>query len=142
MNLTINSSLVIPAKELKWHFSRSSGPGGQNVNTCDSRVELIFDIRSSSTLTHFQKTLLLNRLENLLINCCLRVISSQSRSQYKNRQYASAQMANLLKENLKPPPKIRKPTKPTFSSQKRSIEIKKYRSALKKKRQNKLSTDD
>ena len=138
MDLTINSRLVIPSKELKWRFSRSSGPGGQGVNTTDSRVELIFDIKGSAVIGPFKKQRLLNQLQSRTINGCLKIIAADERSQYKNRQLALVRLSNLLQEGLKPPPKLRKKTTPSRASQKRRITTKKHRSALKKNRQKDL----
>ncbi len=142
MDLTINSHLVIPSNELKWRFSKSSGPGGQGVNKTDSRVELVFDIKRSSVFGPFQKKRLLDRLDSRCVNGCLNIVSSEERSQYQNRQLAMARLADLLQEGLQPPPKTRKATKPTRASQKRRVTAKKRRSALKQKRQSKPSTDD
>ena len=142
MDLTINSRLVVPSNELKWRFSKSSGPGGQGVNKTDSRVELVFDIKRSSVFGPFHKKRLLERFENRCINGCLNVIASEARSQYQNRQLAMARLAKLLQEGLTPPPKARKATKPTRASQKRRVAAKKHRSALKQERQSKPSTDD
>ena len=142
MDLTINSRLVIPSNELKWRFSRSSGPGGQGVNKTNSRVELVFDIKRSSVFGPFHKKWLLERLENRCDNGCLNIVASEKRSQYQNRQLALARLASLLLEGLKPPPMIREATKPTRASQKRRLITKKHRGALKKKRQSKPSKDD
>ena len=142
MDLTINSRLVIPSKELKWRFSRSSGPGGQGVNTTDSRVELIFDIKHSSAIDLSQKQRLLKQLKSQCINGCLNVVAAKERSQYQNRKLALASLASLLQVGLQPPPKPRKATKPTLAGQKRRMVAKKNRSALKQTRQSKPSTDD
>ena len=142
MDLRINSRLVIPSKELKWRFSRSSGAGGQGVNTTDSRVELVFDIYRSSVIGPFHKQRLLERLKSRCVNGCLKIVAKEERSQYQNRQLALAHLADLLREGLKPPLKERKATKPTRASQKRRVVAKKHRSALKKKRQSKPSTED
>ncbi len=142
MDLTVNSHLVIPSNELKWRFSKSSGPGGQGVNKTDSKVELIFDIGHSSVIGHFHKKRLLERLENRCLNGCINIVVSEERSQYQNRQLALARLADILREGLKAPPKTRKATKPTRASQKRRFDAKKRRSALKQKRQSKPSTDD
>ena len=142
MDLTINSRLVIPSNELKWRFSKSSGPGGQGVNKTDSRVELVFDIKRSSVFGPFHKKRLLERLENQCVNGCLNIVASEERSQYQNRQLAMARLADLLQEGLKPPPKARKATKPTRASQKRRVTTKKHRGALKQTRQSKPSPDD
>ena len=142
MDLIVNPRLIIPSNELKWRFSRSSGPGGQGVNTTDSRVELVFDIKSSSVINLFHKQRLLQNLKSRCINGCLNIIAKEERSQYQNRQLALSRLADLLREGLKPPPKQRKATKPTRASQKRRINAKKQRSALKQKRQSKPSRDD
>ena len=136
MDLTINSRLVIPSKELKWRFSRSSGPGGQGVNTTDSRVELVFDIKHSSVIGPFQKQRLLQNLENRSVNGCLKIVADEERSQYQNRKLALSRLADLLRENLKPSPKTRKATSPTRASKKRRITAKRHRSFLKQRRQN------
>ena len=142
MDLTINPHLVIPYNEMKWRFSRSSGPGGRGVNTTDSRVELVFDIKRSSVIDPFHKQLLLQKYANRCINGCLNIVVQEERSQYQNRQLALARLAYLLREGLKPLPKPRKATKPTRASQKRRINAKKHRGALKQKRQRKPSTDE
>ena len=142
MDLTNNSHLVIPSKELKWRFSKSSGPGGQDVNKTDSRVELVFDIKRSSVFGPFHKQRLFERLENRCVNGCLNIVASEERSQYQNRQLAIARLTELLQEGLKPPPKARKATKPTRASQKRRVTAKKQRGALKQTRQSKPSIDD
>ena len=142
MDLTINSRLVIPSSELKWRFSKSSGPGGQGVNKTDSRVELVFDIKRSSVFGPFHKKRLLERLESRCVNGCVNIVASEERSQYQNRQLAMARLADLLEEGLKPPPKARKATKPTRASQKRRVTAKKHRGALKQTRQSKPLTDD
>ena len=142
MDLAINSRLIIPAAELKWRFSRSSGPGGQGVNTTDSRVELVFDIKRSSVINPFYKQKLLKQLENRCRNGCLKIVAAQKRSQYQNRQLALAHLADLLRVGLKSPPKTRQETKPTRASEKRRIFAKKHRSKLKQKRQRKPSPDE
>ena len=141
MDLTINSRLVIPSKELKWRFSKASGPGGQRVNTTDSRVELVFDIQSSSVISPFYKQRLLTNLRSKISNGCLRVFAAEERSQHQNRKAALARLADLLKEGLKAPQKSRRATKPTLASHKRRISTKKHQGLLKKKRQWKSSED-
>ena len=142
MDLTINSRLVIPSKELKWRFTKASGPGGQGVNTTDSRVELFFDIKRSPTIHPVQKQRLIENLKNRLINNGLRIVAAEERSQYRNRQIALARLANLLQEGLKLPAKSRRVTKPTQASQIRRLNAKKFRGLLKKKRQQKSSADE
>ena len=142
MDLPINSHLIIPSKELKWRFSRSSGPGGQGVNTTDSKVELIFDIKNSSVIGPFRKQRLISQLQSRCINDCLSVTASEERSQYRNRQLALTRMADLLREALKSPSPIRKPTQPTHASKKRRIKSKKKRGTLKRQRQSNPSIND
>ncbi len=142
MNLTINSHLVIPRQELKWRFSRSSGPGGQGVNKTDSRVELVFDINSSSVIDPFVKQRLLQKLGTRCIDGCLNVVASENRSQYQNRKLALARLAVLLREGLKPPLQSRKETRPTYASRNRRIAAKKQRGFLKQSRQIKPSIEE
>ncbi len=142
MDLTINSDLVIPSKELKWRFSRSSGSGGQGVNTTDSRVELIFDINQSSVISSSLKERLLEQVQSRCTNGYLKVVATKERSQYKNRKLALERLKVLLRAGLSPPPKSRKMTKATFASQKRRITAKKHRSRLKEKRQRKPSIEE
>ncbi len=142
MDLTINSRLIIPSKELKWRFSKASGPGGQSVNTSNNRVELILDIKNSSVINTFDKQRLLVKLKNRIINGRLTIVASEERSQHHNRQLALVRLVSLLGEGLKMPPKSRGVTKPTRASRKRRINSKKHRSVLKQKRQSKISIED
>ena len=102
-DLTVNSRLSIPAGELHWRFSRASGPGGQGVNTTDSRVELLFDIETSSSIGPTRKQRLIDRLASRVVAGSIRVVVSEERSQYQNRQLALSRMADLIREGLKPP---------------------------------------
>ena len=142
MNLTINSRLVIPANELKWRFSRASGPGGQGVNKTDSRVELLFDIKQSSVIGPFRKQRLLETLNRNCINGRLRIVVAEERSQYKNRQLALARLACILRQGMKPAPRLRKPTRPTSASKNHRIQAKKKRGILKQQRQRNSLIDD
>ena len=90
MDLEVSRSLTIPAAELGWRFSRSSGPGGQHVNTTDSRVELSWNIGESQVLTDDRRRVLLERLEKRLVGGVLTVTSSERRSQLRNREAASS----------------------------------------------------
>ncbi|HGY5536385.1 MAG: alternative ribosome rescue aminoacyl-tRNA hydrolase ArfB [Prochlorococcus sp.] len=141
-DLKVNPRLTIPAGELHWRFSRSSGPGGQGVNKTDSRVELLFDIETSSSIGPARKQRLIDRLGSRVVAGSIRVVVSEERSQYQNRQLALARMADLIRESLKPPSKTRKPTKPSRSAKKRRVESKKQRGVLKQKRQDKPTVDD
>ena len=137
MNLRINTHLVIPANEIRWRFSRSSGSGGQNVNKTDSRVEIVFNVSESITLTPYQKHLILLQNEVKLNNDCICIAVQDKRTQYQNRQLALSRLAATLRELLKPTPKKRRQTIPTRSSQKRRVDSKKKRGELKKNRQSK-----
>lgn len=134
MDLEVSRSLTIPAAELGWRFSRSSGPGGQHVNTTDSRVELSWSIGESQVLTDDRRRMLLERLEKRLVDGVLTVTSSERRSQLRNREAALEKLAGLVREGLAPPGPKRRPTKPTKGSQRRRLESKGQRSATKAQR--------
>ena len=138
MNLIINSKLKIPTSEIQWRFSRSSGAGGQNVNKTDSRVEIVFNVSESKSLNPYQKNRIITQDEIKLINDCICIVVQDKRSQYQNRQLALRRLVSTLKALLKPPPKERRLTIPTRSSQRRRIESKKKRGQLKKSRQSKI----
>ena len=138
MKLTINSKLEIPANEIQWRFSRSSGAGGQNVNKTDTRVEIVFNISDSKTLTPYHKNRILIQDKIKLINGCICIAVQDKRSQYQNRQLALIRLASTLRELLKPPPKKRRETNPTRSSQRKRIESKKKRGALKRNRKSNI----
>ena len=138
MNLMIKSNLEIPANEIKWRFSRSSGAGGQNVNKTDSRVEIVFSVSESKALSPYQKHMISIHSDVKLTNGCICIAVKDKRSQYQNRQLALSRLASTLKELLKPPPKKRRGTIPTRSSQMKRIESKKKRGQLKRSRQSKI----
>ena len=135
MDLKITKTLVIPSNEIKWRFSRSSGPGGQNVNKIESRVEIIFNLEDSKVLNDCQKEILKRNLKNKLVNNSLRLAVQEHRNQLLNRQLALMKFSSIIKNALNKPFKLRKSTKPTKASQKKRVEIKKKRGALKKSRQ-------
>jgi ribosome-associated protein len=141
-DLHVNAAVVIPAAELQWRFSRSSGPGGQNVNKVETAVELGFDLEGTGAIGPFQKQRLLERLGSRCVAGCLRVAVSEHRSQYQNRQLAMQRLGALLREGLKPPPKLRKPTKPTRGAVKRRVDAKKQKSQIKQDRQRSASMDE
>ena len=141
-DLHVSAAVVIPAAELQWRFSRSSGPGGQNVNKVETAVELGFDLEGTGAIGPFQKQRLLERLGSRCVAGCLRVAVSEHRSQYQNRQLAMQRLADLLREALKPPPKLRKPTKPTRGAVKRRVDAKKQKSQVKQARQRCASMDE
>ena len=138
MNLRINTKLELPANEIQWRFSRSSGAGGQNVNKTDSRAEIVFNVFESTTLTSDQKHRISIQNEVKLINGSICIAVQDKRTQYQNRQLALNRLASILRELLKPPPKKRRETIPTRSSQRKRIESKKKRGELKRKRQSKI----
>ncbi len=123
----IPDGLVIPAGELVERFSRSPGPGGQSVNTTDSRVELEYDVAGSAALTDTQRERLLRRLPTSVV----RVVASEHRSQHRNRVAARERLAELLRESLAPPPPQRRATKPTRGSKERRLDAKKQRGRTK-----------
>ena len=138
MNLRINSKLEIPGNEIKWRFSRSSGAGGQNVNKADSRAEIVFNVSESKTLTPYQKYRISIQDEVKLSNGCICIAVQDKRTQYQNRQLALTRLTSTLRELLKSPPKKRRETIPTRSSQRRRIESKKKRGELKRNRQSNI----
>ncbi|AAQ00270.1 MULTISPECIES: alternative ribosome rescue aminoacyl-tRNA hydrolase ArfB [Prochlorococcus] len=135
MDLYIKSNLTIPGNELCWRFSRSSGAGGQNINKTESRVEVIFNIQASKVLSTFQKDRISEHLKTKLINGSIHIAVQERRTQYQNRQLALTRLATLIKYGLKPFAKIRRATKPTKSSQKKRVALKKQRGKIKKNRQ-------
>ena len=135
MDLKITKTLVIPSNEIKWRFSRSSGPGGQNVNKIESRVEIIFNLEDSKVLNDYQKEILKRKLKNKLVNNSLRLAVQEHRNQLLNRQLALMKLSSIIKNALNKPLKLRKYTQPTKASQKKRVEVKKKRGELKKNRQ-------
>ena len=135
MDLKITKTLVIPSKEIKWRFSRSSGPGGQNVNKIESRVEIIFNLEDSKVLNDYQKETLKRNLKKKLVNNSLRLAVQEHRNQLLNRQLALMKFSSILKNALNKPFKLRKSTRPTKASQKKRVDVKKKRGELKKSRQ-------
>jgi ribosome-associated protein len=132
--LRIRGSLLIPESELAWRFSRSSGPGGQGVNTTDSRVELLFDVAASPSLGPALRARALARLGARLTDGVLSVTASEHRSQLRNREEAQRRMEAIIGDAIAPPPRARRPTKPTRGSVNRRIEVKKRRSEVKRLR--------
>ena len=130
----MNGWLVIPAAELHERFSRSSGPGGQSVNTTDSRVELSFDVAGSSALPEWARERITERLAGRLAGGVLTVTASEQRSQLANRQAARARMTALLKDATAPPQRPRVPTRPGRAANERRLEAKRSRAATKRAR--------
>ncbi|MFF1817073.1 alternative ribosome rescue aminoacyl-tRNA hydrolase ArfB [Kribbella sp. NPDC058245] len=132
--LIVRPGLVIPEGELSWRFSRSSGPGGQSVNTTDSRVELSFDLAGTTVLSGVLKTRALERLESRLVDGVLTIAASEYKSQWRNREAARARLAALLRESIAPPPPPRRPTKPSKGSVRRRLDAKTRRGQTKRLR--------
>ena len=124
----IRGSVSLPEAELMWRFSRSSGPGGQHVNTSDSKVELSFDLAKTEALPAVWKQRALERLAGRLVDGVVTVRSSEHRSQWRNREAAAVRLTALLAEATAPPPKPRKPTRIPRGINERRLREKKQRS--------------
>jgi ribosome-associated protein len=133
-DLAVTNRLVIPATELTERFSRSSGPGGQGVNTTDSRVELVFDLAGSPSIPDFMKDRMLARLNHRLVNGVITVAASEFRSQFRNREAARMRLAALLRSGAAPPPASRRPTKPSRGAKERRLAEKTRRANVKRDR--------
>jgi ribosome-associated protein len=134
LTLSHGRELVLPAEELRWRFSRSSGPGGQAVNTADSRVELVFDLLATAAIPPHLKARAAARLGSRLVEGALVVAASEHRGQWRNRQAARHRLRALLEEAMRPPPPPRRPTRPGRASVERRLEAKRRRSAIKSER--------
>ncbi|KDN78683.1 alternative ribosome rescue aminoacyl-tRNA hydrolase ArfB [Streptomyces olindensis] len=130
----IRGSVSLPEAELMWRFSRSSGPGGQHVNTSDSKVELSFDLAGTDALPPVWKQRALERLAGRLVDGVVTVRSSEHRSQWRNREAAAVRLAALLAEATAPPPKPRRPTRIPRGINERRLREKKQRSETKRGR--------
>ena len=142
MDLQLSPGVLIPAAALTWRFSRSSGPGGQNVNTTDSRVELVFDLAASEALPPALQARALQRLEGKLVEGCVVIAASEHRSQWQNRVAAQRRLVELLLEAIKPPPPPRRATRPTRGSVQRRLAAKKQRGAIKGQRGSRPQPED
>ncbi len=129
--LRVTRSVLIPERELRWRFSRSSGPGGQSVNTADSRVELSLDIGRTTALGPVQRARALERLRGRLVDGVLTVRASAQRSQLQNREAARERLVAVLAKAIAPPPPARRPTKPSKAATERRIAAKKRRARTK-----------
>ena len=127
----LTTGIVVPAAELTERFSRSSGPGGQSVNTTDSRVELEFDLESSAALTETQRTRGRRFLASRLIDGRISIAASEHRSQLRNRVAARERLADLLREALAPPPPPRRKRRPSLAAKQRRLDDKRHRSETK-----------
>ncbi|MEI7453602.1 MAG: alternative ribosome rescue aminoacyl-tRNA hydrolase ArfB [Actinomycetes bacterium] len=141
-DLVINKSVVIPQAELVVKFSRSSGPGGQGVNTADSRVQLSFDLATSDSMSEFLRERALARLSSKLVDGVITITASEQRSQLQNRKAAEQRLAQILREAIAPPARTRKATRPTKGSVERRLNTKKTRSVTKRLRRSGASNHD
>ena len=121
----------IPAAELDERFSRSSGPGGQSVNTTDSRVELRWDVANSAVVTDEQRARILDRLGPRITDGVLSIVASEQRSQLQNRMAARERLTDLLLDALGPPPPPRRPTRPSRAAKQRRLDDKRRRGDVK-----------
>lgn len=130
-DLHVRAGIVIPAGELRWRFSRSSGPGGQGVNTTDSRVELSWDLAASSALGQAAAQRAVERLGERLVDGVLTVTAAEHRSQWQNRRAAVDRLRSVLAAALAPPPRPRVATRPTKGSVQRRLDDKRRRARTK-----------
>ncbi|MFJ7159247.1 alternative ribosome rescue aminoacyl-tRNA hydrolase ArfB [Streptomyces sp. NPDC101118] len=130
----IRGSVLLPEAELQWRFSRSSGPGGQHVNTSDSAAEVLFDVAATKALPEVWKQRALERLAGRLVGGVLSVRASEHRSQWRNREMAMVRLASLLAEATAPPPKPRRATKVPRGINERRLREKKARAETKRGR--------
>ncbi|MFJ6195606.1 alternative ribosome rescue aminoacyl-tRNA hydrolase ArfB [Micromonospora sp. NPDC092111] len=132
--LRVTERWVVPAAELRERFSRSSGPGGQGVNTTDSRVELSFDVAGTTSLSPTLRARALDRLAGRLVDGVLTIAASEHRAQLANREAARDRMAALLRAAVAPPPPPRRPTRPSRGAKERRLADKKRQSQRKRDR--------
>jgi ribosome-associated protein len=132
--LRVTRSILIPERELRWRFSHASGPGGQSVNTADSRVELRFDVAASSALGPVQRRRALEGLAGRLVDGVLSVTAQEERSQLRNREIARERLASLLAQAVAPPPPRRRPTRPSRAAVERRLADKRRRAETKRLR--------
>lgn len=125
---------MVPSGELRWRFSHASGPGGQSVNTSDTRVELSLDVAATTALTPPQRQRALERLAPRLVAGVLTVTASEHRSQLRNRAAAMERLARVLRDAIAPPPPPRRKTAPTGGSVRRRLDGKRRRGDLKQSR--------
>ncbi|GHD15568.1 alternative ribosome rescue aminoacyl-tRNA hydrolase ArfB [Nocardiopsis kunsanensis] len=127
-------SVTVPASDLGWRFSRSSGPGGQHVNTSATRVTLSLDLATCAGLGRTRRERALERLSARLSDGVLSVSAQEHRSQARNRDEARERMAELLAEATAPPPRRRRASRPSRSARRRRVEDKRRRGELKRNR--------
>jgi ribosome-associated protein len=133
-DVVVDGSIVIPASEITWRFSRSSGPGGQGVNTTDSRVELLYDLANSRALPDHLRARAMSRLGPRLVDGVLSIVADSERSQLQNRQQAERRLAAVLADAVAAPPPARRRTRPTRGSVERRLNAKRRRADTKRLR--------
>jgi ribosome-associated protein len=132
--IVVRRGILVPARELRWRFSRSSGPGGQGVNTTDSRAELSFDVAGSPSLPDELRERAVTRLGGRLVDGVITVVASEHRSQLRNREAARERLAQALRAATAADPPSRRPTRPTRAAQRRRLDAKTRRGAVKRLR--------
>ncbi len=132
--LPVRGAIAIPRAELNWRFSRSSGPGGQSVNTADSRVELSWDLLASTAIPAPLKEQAVERLAGRLVDGVLTVVASEHRAQLMNRRAAEDRLVALVAAAVAPPPPPRRPTRPSAGARRRRLESKRRHSSIKANR--------
>lgn len=140
--LVIRGGVVIPERELAWRFSRAGGPGGQGVNTTDSRVQLEFDLAGSPSIPEHLRVRALARLSPRLQDGRLTVTASEHRSQLQNRHAAERRLVDVLREAMAPPPNARRATRPSRSAVDKRIKAKKSRGMTKRLRRSRGDEGD
>ena len=133
-DLHVRGSLALPERELRWRFSRASGPGGQGVNTTDSRVELSFDLAGSPSVPEPLRARAEQRLAGRLVDGVLTVVAAEHRSQLRNRAAARERLAAALRAAMAPDPPPRRPTRPSAGAKRRRLDAKTRRGQLKRLR--------
>jgi ribosome-associated protein len=133
-DLVVTPEFVVPGTELSERFSRSSGPGGQGVNTADSRVELSWDVAGSPSVPEWLRDRLVARLGRRLASGVLTVAVSTQRAQLANRAEARERLASILRAAAAPPPPKRRPTKPSRGAKERRLSEKRRRGETKRGR--------
>jgi ribosome-associated protein len=133
-DLEVQPGWTIPPGDLSERFSRSSGPGGQGVNTADSRVELSYDVARAGSVPSALRGRVQQRLESRLVDGVLTVVASEHRAQLDNRRAARERLADVLRRAAAAPPRTRRATRPTRGSQERRLAAKARRSDVKRGR--------
>jgi ribosome-associated protein len=133
-DLQVRGSLALPERELRWRFSRASGPGGQGVNTTDSRVELSFDLANSPSVPEPLRARAQQRLAGRLVDGVLTVVAAEYRSQLRNRAAARERLAAALRAAMAPDPPPRRPTRPSAGARRRRLDAKTRRGQIKRLR--------